>query len=37
MRKAEIHTKRGVMKIEFFEDDAPKAIQNFIDLAEKGY
>lgn len=37
MRTAEIHTKRGVMKIEFFEEDAPKTIQNFIDLAEKGY
>lgn len=37
MKKAEIHTKRGVMKIEFFEKDAPKAVANFIELAEKGY
>lgn len=37
MKKAEIHTKRGVMKIEFFEKDAPKAVENFIELAEKGY
>ena len=25
------------MKIEFFEDDAPKAVKNFTDLASKGY
>ena len=25
------------MKIEFFENDAPNTVQNFIDLAEKGY
>lgn len=37
MKKAEIHTKRGVMKVEFFEKDAPKAVANFIELAEKGY
>lgn len=37
MKTAEIHTKRGVMKIEFFENDAPKAVNNFIELAEKGY
>lgn len=37
MKKAEIHTRRGVMKIEFFEKDAPKAVANFIELAEKGY
>ncbi|MEP5791751.1 MAG: peptidylprolyl isomerase [Cyclobacteriaceae bacterium] len=37
MKKAEIHTKKGVMKIEFYEKDAPKAVSNFIDLAEKGF
>ena len=37
MKTAEIHTKKGVMKIEFFENDAPNTVQNFIDLAEKGY
>lgn len=37
MKTAEIHTRRGVMKIEFFENDAPNTVQNFIDLAEKGY
>jgi len=37
MKTVEIHTRRGVMKIEFFEQDAPKAVQNFVDLAEKGF
>jgi len=35
--KAEIHTAKGVMKIEFFEKDAPKAVKNFTDLARKGF
>ncbi|MGL1889942.1 MAG: peptidylprolyl isomerase [Reichenbachiella sp.] len=34
---AEIHTAKGVMKLEFFEKDAPKAVKNFTDLAKKGY
>ena len=37
MKKAEIHTQKGTMKIEFYEQDAPKTVQNFIDLAEKGF
>ena len=37
MKKAEIHTDKGVMKIEFYENDAPNTVKNFIDLAEKGY
>ena len=37
MKTAEIHTRKGVMKIEFFEADAPNTVKNFIDLAEKGY
>ena len=37
MKIAEIHTKKGVMKIKFFEEDAPKAVKNFIDLSEKGF
>lgn len=37
MKTAEIHTKRGVMKIEFFEEDAPNTVKNFIDLANDGY
>lgn len=34
---AEIHTSKGVMKVEFFEDDAPGAVKNFTDLAQKGF
>lgn len=37
MKSAEIHTPRGIMKIEFFEKDAPKTVKNFTDLAGKGY
>lgn len=37
MKKAEIHTKRGVMKIEFFQEDAPKTVENFVKLAEEGF
>lgn len=37
MKTAEIHTKKGVMKIEFFEKDAPNTVKNFIDLANDGY
>lgn len=34
MKIAEIHTKRGVMKINFFDADAPNTVANFIKLAE---
>lgn len=37
MKKAEIHTDKGIMKIEFYENDAPNTVKNFVDLAEKGY
>ena len=34
---AEIHTEKGLMKVEFFENDAPIAVKNFTDLAKKGF
>lgn len=34
---AEIHTAKGVMKLEFFEKDAPNTVKNFTDLAKKGF
>ena len=34
---AEIHTDKGIMKIEFFENDAPKAVENFTKLAKDGF
>ena len=37
MKTAEIHTAKGVMKVEFYEQDAPKAVKNFTDLAQKGF
>lgn len=37
MKIAEIHTKKGVMKIKFFEQDAPGTVKNFIDLAEHNF
>lgn len=37
MKKAEIHTAKGVMKIEFYEQDAPNTVANFIKLAESGF
>ena len=37
MKTAEMHTKKGVMKIELFEDDAPNTVKNFVDLASDGY
>lgn len=37
MSKAEIHTDKGVMTVEFFDKDAPNTVKNFIDLSEKGF
>ena len=37
MKKAEIHTEKGVMKVEFYEKDAPKTVDNFIKLSKEGF
>jgi peptidyl-prolyl cis-trans isomerase B (cyclophilin B) len=37
MKTAEIHTPKGVMKVEFYEQDAPNTVKNFLDLASKGF
>jgi peptidyl-prolyl cis-trans isomerase B (cyclophilin B) len=37
MKTAEMHTAKGVMKIVFYEKDAPATVKNFVDLAEKGF
>jgi peptidyl-prolyl cis-trans isomerase B (cyclophilin B) len=37
MKTAEIHTNKGVMKVQFFEKDAPGTVKNFVDLSQKGY
>jgi peptidyl-prolyl cis-trans isomerase B (cyclophilin B) len=36
-KTAEIHTSKGVMKIEFFENDAPNTVANFTKLAQSGF
>lgn len=37
MKKAIIHTAKGDMTVEFYEKDAPKTVENFVTLVEKGY
>jgi len=37
MKTATITTAKGVMKVEFFEKDAPNTVKNFTDLAKKGF
>ena len=37
MYSAEIHTEKGVMKVLFFEKDAPNTVANFVKLAREGF
>lgn len=37
MKKAEIHTGKGIMKVSFYEKDAPGTVENFIKLAQDGF
>ncbi|WP_028978451.1 peptidylprolyl isomerase [Sporocytophaga myxococcoides] len=37
MLKAEMHTSKGVMKIEFYEKDAPNTVKNFVKLSQMGF
>ena len=37
MKTADIITEKGTMKVEFYENDAPGTVANFIDLASHGY
>lgn len=37
MRKAEIHTSKGVMKVNFYEEDAPGTVENFVKLSKDGF
>lgn len=37
MKEAIIKTSKGDMKVEFFEKDAPKTVENFTKLAKSGY
>lgn len=37
MKKAIIHTEKGDMKVEFYEQDAPGTVANFVKLSESGF
>jgi peptidyl-prolyl cis-trans isomerase B (cyclophilin B) len=37
MMTAEIYTKYGVMKVKFFEEDAPGTVANFVKLSKSGF
>ncbi len=37
MNRAEIHTDHGVMVVDFYTNDAPKTVANFIKLSKDGY
>src|SRR5690554_45927 len=37
MKRAEIHTSKKIMKVDFYHEDAPGTVANFIKLAEEGY
>ena len=37
MYRAEIETEKGVMKVLFYEKDAPNTVANFVKLAKEGF
>lgn len=37
MKIAEIQTEKGLMKVKFFEEDAPKTVENFVKLVNLGF
>ncbi|MCG8410363.1 MAG: peptidylprolyl isomerase [Bacteroidales bacterium] len=37
MKKADIITEKGTMKVEFFEKDAPGTVDNFVKLSKDGF
>jgi len=37
MITAEIITEKGTMKVEFYENDAPKTVDNFVKLSKDGF
>ena len=37
MTKAAIHTAKGVMKVDFYDDDTPETVDNFVKLSESGF
>ena len=37
MTTGEIHTSKGVMKVSFYDTDAPETVANFVKLAKSGF
>jgi peptidyl-prolyl cis-trans isomerase B (cyclophilin B) len=37
MKQAVIKTNRGEMTVKFYDQDAPKTVENFVKLAEEGF
>ena len=37
MSKAEIYTSKGLMKVSFYDEDAPGTVANFIKLSKSGF
>lgn len=37
MTKAEMITDKGTMLIEFYDEDAPNTVKNFVELSKKGF
>jgi cyclophilin family peptidyl-prolyl cis-trans isomerase len=37
MTTATLHTNHGPVEVELFDEDAPKTVQNFLDLTAKGF
>ena len=37
MRTADIETDKGTMKVNFYEDDAPNTVANFVKLSNDGF
>jgi len=37
MITAEIYTAKGLMKVKFYEEDAPNTVANFVKLSKKGF
>ncbi|EON78958.1 Peptidyl-prolyl cis-trans isomerase [Lunatimonas lonarensis] len=37
MKTGEIHTVKGVMKVTFYDEDAPATVANFVKLSKEGF
>ena len=37
MTTATLETNKGTIEVELFADDAPKTVQNFVELAGEGF